>query len=103
MFIKTYTREIHMMEQITQRIETFVTVAGGCSSKFQGRCELFFGEGSMAMVVTAIDIEETGVSGRGQGTVCITVLVTVLMVVVTGDVSFAKVVFRGCPSPLSTA
>lgn len=92
-----------MMEQITQRIEILVAVVGGCSSRCQGRCELFLGEilvSGVVMTVTVVGIEESDVGGGDQGTVCVTMLVTVLMVVTTGDVILVKGVFRESPSTL---
>lgn len=91
-----------MMEQITQRIEIFVAVAGGCSSRLQGRRELFLDEGlvsGVAVTVTVMGVEESVFGGGDQGTVCVTMLVTVL-VVTTGDVILVKGVFRGSPSTL---
>lgn len=92
-----------MMEQITQRIEIFVAATGGCSPRFQGRHELFLGESLVSRVAVTpavVGVGELGVGGGDQGTVCVTMLVTVLVVVTTGDVILVKGVFRGSPSTL---
>lgn len=81
-----------MIEPIAQRIETFLTTAGGCAFKFQGRRGLFLDDGfKSGIVVTVMDqgVEESDVSCEAQGTVCVTVLVIVLMVVTTVGVVLA--------------
>lgn len=71
-------------------MEIFFTIAGGCSSRFQGRREPFLEEAVIssvvAMAVTLMgqeDVEEPGVGCGDQGRVCVTMLVIVLMVVTT--------------------
>lgn len=88
MFIRMYAREIHMIEPITQRIEIFFTIAGGCCSRFQGRRKPFLDETFMSSVVAVAvavmgheDVEESGVDCGDQGRVCVTMLVIVLMVI----------------------
>lgn len=82
-----------MIEPITHRIETFLTTAGGCAFRFQGRRGLFLDDGFKSGVVVAVmdqgGVEESNISCEAQGTVCITMLVIVLVVVTVVGVVFA--------------
>lgn len=74
-----------MMEPSTQRIDNFVIAAGGWSSRILERRELRLDEvlapGIAAVFVTVMNRGEPD-SGGDQGTVSVTMLVTVLVMAV---------------------